>query len=288
MSRPSLRGVLRKMKVTLAEPVGYQLPLGEGWFPVDRRIGEPLSLTFTGNRFCVACGRKTRKSFAQGYCYPCFKRLAECDLCILRPQTCHHHLGTCRDEKWAAGHCMQPHIVYIANSSALKVGITRSGQIPTRWIDQGASQAMAVFRVKNRLHSGLLESALKKHVSDRTDWRRMLSGAAPPVDLRAETTRILAAAATDLAELKAAHAAHGLDWERLDEAPVSLSYPVAGDLGPLRQPAGLDGGGALSSLSFDKTAEIAGRLHGIKGQYLLFDRGVINIRKFSGYEVIVQ
>ncbi len=274
MSEPLWRGVMRKMKVTLAEPVGYQLPLGDRLFPVDQRIGQPLALTFTGNIFCIACGRKTNKSFAQGYCYPCFKNRAECDLCIMRPHTCHYHLGTCRDEKWADHHCMAHHYVYIANSSALKVGITRGNQIPTRWIDQGANQAMAVFKVKNRLHSGLIEDALKKYLSDRTDWRKMLKGNAEPVDLRAEADRVIAQSANDLAALKTTH--HGFDWQQLDDPPVSLSYPVA------RYPE------KATSLNFDKTPKIAGQLNGIKGQYLIFDSGVVNIRKFAGYEIVVQ
>lgn len=262
------------MKVALADPIGYQLPLGDKLFAVDERIGEALSLAFTGNIFCVACSKKTNKSFAQGYCYPCFKKLAECDLCIMRPHTCHYHLGTCRDEKWADAHCMREHYVYITNTSALKVGITRSTQIPTRWIDQGASQALAVFKVKSRLHSGLLENALTNHVSDRTDWRKMLKGIAAPVDLCAAAERILAEAKSDLANLKKAQP--GLDWERLDAQPVRLSYPV------LRYPE------KAVSLNFDKTATIAGRLNGIKGQYLMFEHGVLNIRKFGGYEVEVE
>ena len=274
MKEEPLRGVICKMKVALTDPVSYQLPVGDELCAVDRRVGKPLSLSFTGRIFCISCGRKTSKSFAQGYCFPCFKSLAECDLCIMRPETCHHHLGTCRDEQWAQGHCMQHHYVYIANSSGLKVGITRGNQIPTRWIDQGATQAIAIFRVKNRFHSGLLESTLKKHVSDRTDWRKMLKGGAVPVDMRAESEQIIAVAEIDLAELKNTHA--DLDWEQLDEPPVSLNYPV------YQYPE------KVNSLNFAQTASISGTLNGIKGQYLIFDHGVINIRKFSGYEIVVE
>ena len=41
----------------------------------------------------------------------------------------------------------------------------------------------------------------------------------------------------------------------------------------------------IKSFNFDKNPEVSGVLHGIKGQYLLLDIGVINIRKFTGYEV---
>ncbi|MGR3985157.1 MAG: DUF2797 domain-containing protein [Gammaproteobacteria bacterium] len=279
MNAPAARGVLRKMKAspaaanTPAATVSYELPLGERLLPLGRRIGARLRLTFTGGIFCIACGGKIKKSY-RGYCFPCAQTLAECDLCIMRPHTCHHHLGTCRDEKWAARHCMQPHYVYLANSSGLKVGITRASRAPTRWIDQGATQAMVMFTVKNRLHSGLIENELKKYVSDRTDWRKMLRGAAAPLDLRAEAERLLGTAAAGLAALKAQHAE--LDWERPNYAPLDFSYPVA------RYPQ------KAASLNFDKRAEIAGRLDGIKGQYLIFDCGVLNVRKFSGYEVIAQ
>ena len=203
----------------------------------------------------------------------CFKNRAECDLCVMRPHTCHYHRGTCRDEKWGERHCMQPHCVYIANSSGLKVGITRNSQLPTRWIDQGASQALGVFKVKTRLHSGLLESALAKYISDRTDWRKMLKGVAAPVDLHAAAARLLGEAENELADLKKAH---GFGWERLAEPTVRITYPVS------KYPE------KVTSFNFDKTATVAGRLNGIKGQYLLFDHGVINMRKFSGYEVVVS
>jgi len=120
----------------------------------------------------------------------------------------------------------------------------------------------------------LLETTLKNHVSDRTDWRKMLRGGAEPVDLRAEADRIIDACESDLAQLKNTHA--DLDWEQLDQPAVNLSYPV------VKFPE------KVTSLNFDKAAEVSGVLNGIKGQYLIFDHGVINIRKFGGYEVVVE
>jgi hypothetical protein len=259
------------MKSELTSPVAYRLPLGETEVAMNPLIGNPLSMRFSGRIVCVHCGRETKKSFNQGYCYPCFRALAECDLCIMRPETCHFHQGTCRDPAWAADHCMQRHLVYIANSSGLKVGITRGSQVPTRWIDQGASQAIPVFRVRNRLHSGLIEAAIRKHVSDRTDWRRMLKGVTPVDDLADRAQAILDAARPDLEQL--AGAGESLSWERLDEPVIHIDYPV--ETYPEK----------VSSLSFDKTPEVTGTLAGIKGQYLILDRGVINMRKFSGYEI---
>ncbi len=123
-------------------PVSYLLPLDDELIPVNQFIGKALSLTFQGEIHCIECGRKTRKSYNQGYCFPCFKSLASCDMCIMKPETCHYQQGTCRQPEWGETHCFQDHYVYLANSSAIKVGITRGTQIPTRWIDQGASQAL--------------------------------------------------------------------------------------------------------------------------------------------------
>ncbi|MDH5776773.1 MAG: DUF2797 domain-containing protein, partial [Gammaproteobacteria bacterium] len=161
------KGNLAKMKTTLASPVDYKLPVGDELVKLNEVIGKKLSIKFLDEINCVHCGRKTNKSFSQGYCYPCFKSLAQCDMCIVKPETCHFHEGTCREPEWGEQHCFQDHYVYLANSSGVKVGITRGSQIPTRWIDQGASSAIAVFRAKDRLVSGRLEVILKQHIADK-------------------------------------------------------------------------------------------------------------------------
>ena len=262
-----------KMQVRYADPVHYRLPLGDDLYPIDSYIGKVLSMTFCGNIFCIACGRKTNRSFAQGYCYPCFKNLAECDLCIMRPETCHYHKGTCRDVQWADTHCMQQHYVYLANSSGLKVGITRGTQLQTRWIDQGASQAIPIFKVKNRLHSGLIEATLKQYVNDRTDWRKMLKGEAASIDLESARDELLRQAEPDLKRLDSQYP--DLERQPLDEPAVKMTFPVS------RYPE------KVVAVSFDKTPAISGILNGIKGQYLLLDIGVLNIRKFAGYEITI-
>ena len=264
-------GPIRKMISELKSPVTYTLPLGDAKVAMNPLVGKTVTMRFSGRILCVACGLETKKSFNQGYCFPCFRSLAESDLCIMRPETCHFHLGTCRDPAWAEDHCMQSHVVYIANSSGLKVGITRGSQIPTRWIDQGATQAVPVFRVKSRFHSGLIESALKKHVSDRTDWRRMLKGANPIEDLAASAKSIVETASADMEGLNDGQGV--LQPVRLDESVVEIEYPV------------VDYPEKVRSLNFDKTPEVRGLLQGIKGQYLILDGGVINMRKFTGYEV---
>src|SRR5690625_4809408 len=175
-------GRLQKMAAALNEPVSYGLRLDDQTLPLNDLMGRHIELNFTGAIFCHHCGRKTNKSFSQGYCYPCFKSLAQCDICIVSPEKCHYSAGTCREPEWGDTHCMIEHVVYLANSSGIKVGITRHSQVPTRWIDQGAVQSLPILRVQTRQQSGLVEAALRQHVSDRTNWRAMLKGNNPILD----------------------------------------------------------------------------------------------------------
>ncbi|MDH5323991.1 MAG: DUF2797 domain-containing protein [Gammaproteobacteria bacterium] len=267
----TITGNLLKMSSILDNPVQYLLPVGSEQIPLNPYLEKTISLTFTGQIHCVACGRKTNKSFNQGYCFPCLRSLAECDMCIVKPEQCHFDQGTCRDEQWAQGHCMQEHIVYLANSSGLKVGITRHTQVPTRWIDQGAVQAIPVFKVKNRYISGLVEVVMKEHVSDRTDWRKMLKGESQSVDLMATRDKLLQQVAGDIESIQEEHGSEAVSV--LDGVVTEIQYPVQ------QTPE------KVKSLNFDKTPEVSGVLMGIKGQYLILDAGVINIRKFSGYEI---
>lgn len=272
-----LRGCLNKMAIELdagGTAARYTLRAGEHRLDLNARLGQSLRLTHTGAIACTHCGRATRKSFAQGYCYPCFKRLAQCDTCIVKPEICHFHAGTCREPEWGERHCFQPHVVYLANSSGLKVGITRKTQLPTRWLDQGAIQALPILEVDTRQQSGFVEMLFKELVADRTNWRAMLKGEVAPLDLRAERDRLLAALAGGLGNLRERF---GSDALRVLEAePVTLDYPV------------LEAPSKVVSLNFDKTPEVAGTLLGLKGQYLMLDSGVINLRKFTGYEVAVE
>jgi len=265
-------GHLRKMAVQLHSPVKYELVLDDQRVCLSDYLGRTLHIQYEGVIHCVACGRKTNKSFNQGYCFPCMRSLAECDLCIVKPEQCHYFEGTCRNPEWGEQHCLQPHIVYLANSSGIKVGITRETQVPTRWIDQGAAQALPIFRVKNRLLSGLTEVILKKQVSDRTDWRRMLKGVPDVADLVACRDHLLVECADELSALSAQYGEDALT--RLSDADVvALDFPVT------EYPE------KIKALNLDKTASVEGVLKGIKGQYLILDSGVFNVRKFAGYQV---
>lgn len=263
-------GTLKKMRVERNEPVQYFLPLGDISVPLQPFLGQTLHLHYTGAIYCTACGRKTNKSFNQGYCFPCVKKLAACDICIVKPELCHFHLGTCREPEWGEANCMIPHIVYLANSSGLKVGITRETQIPTRWIDQGATQALPIFRVASRFQSGLIEVALAKHVADKTNWQALIKGDAEPLDLIAARERLLHECAADIEAIAQRFPGQ---IEPLQAQVEQFTYPV------LQYPA------KVKALNFDTAPDVAGTLTGIKGQYLLLDTGVINIRKFTAYQV---
>ncbi len=269
------RGALRKMKTRLQAPVSYEMVLGEARVPLNALLGQALQLEFLGAINCIHCDRLTSKSFNQGYCYPCFRRLAQCDSCILSPEKCHYHLGTCREPEWGEANCMIDHFVYLANTSGLKVGITRHSQVPTRWMDQGATQALPIFRVSSRLQSGLVETVFKSHIADKTNWQAMLKGPSAPVDLESERQRLMAVCAAEIAALQCEHGLQALA-ELEQQAVVGIEYPV------LEYPR------KVTSFNFDKNPLVSGTLLGIKGQYLILDTGVINLRKFGGYQVALS
>jgi len=270
-----IQGNIKKMITQLQSPVSYSLPVGAELLPISDQLGNTIRLEHTGKINCIACGRLTKKSFSQGYCFPCMRSLAECDMCIVRPEQCHFDKGTCRDEQWGLSHCMQDHIVYLANSSGLKVGITRHTQVPTRWIDQGASQALPIYRVSSRYISGLVETVIKQHMSDRTDWRKMLKAEAEPIDLEEKRQIIVNECSEDLDQIMQNHAKENI--AALSDQPVTnIKYPV--NTYPDK----------VKALNFDKTPTLEGCLVGIKGQYLILDTGVLNIRKFTGYDLAVN
>lgn len=266
------RGALDKMAVELGTTAQYSFRLGETRVPVNPLIGKTVRLEYLGEIHCSHCGRKTRKSFSQGYCYPCFTKLPQCDTCIVSPERCHHELGTCRDPEWGQRFCMTDHIVYLANSSGIKVGITRATQLPTRWLDQGASQALPILRVATRQQSGLVEDLLRSQVGDRTNWRALLKGDAESLDLPQIREQVLDACAEGLQSLQARFGLQAVQPLPAAEV-VEIRYPVT--VYPTK----------IVSLDLEKTPVVEGTLMGIKGQYLMFDTGVINVRKFTAYRV---
>ena len=260
-----LAGPIKMMKTTLVDGrATYSLPIGREVIEMNSLIGKPIKLTFIGDISSSNCGNRTSKSFSQGYCFPCARSLARCDMCIMKPETCHYHLGTCREPEWGLSNSLSPHIVYLANSSGPKVGITRASNMPGRWIDQGAISALPILKVNSRIDSGQIESALKPFIADKTNWRKMLKNEVEPTDLLEIKNGLLE---------KIPELINRLEAKQLDDEMLNINYPV------LKYPT------KIVSLNFDKTPSISGVLDGIKGQYLLLDSGVLNMRKFSSYNI---
>ncbi len=256
-------GPIRKMYTYIDGEVQYELPLGNRKIPMNQFLGKPIKMTWQKEILCSACGNATNKSYAGGFCYTCFLTAPEASECIIRPEQCVAHLGKgIRDAVWDQKHHFQPHFVYLALTDAVKVGVTRHDQIPTRWIDQGAWKAIRLAEVPYRQLAGDIEVALKDYVTDKTNWRKMLK------DIRDE--------AADLEEVKYEMLnyldASLQDFVSDNDEIVEIKYPV------IRYP------GKVKSVGFDKVTEVAGTLAGIRGQYLIFSDGrVINMRKHTGY-----
>ncbi|WP_136475232.1 DUF2797 domain-containing protein [Pseudomonas sp. DG56-2] len=270
------RGSISKMSARLDAPVvQYAFRLGEQEVPVNPLIGKTLRLEYLGAIHCNHCGRKTKTSFSQGYCYPCMTKLAQCDVCIMAPEKCHYDQGTCREPSWGEQFCMTDHVVYLANSSGIKVGITRATQLPTRWLDQGASQALPIVRVATRQQSGLVEDLFRSQVADRTNWRALLKGDAVAVDLLAIRDQLFDSCAEGLSTLQERFGLQAVQ-PLSDAEVVEIRYPV--EAYPSK----------IVSFNLDKNPVAEGTLLGIKGQYLIFDTGVINIRKYTAYQLAVH
>ena len=267
-----LQGNLAKMATEGSAPVTYRLELGGQSACVNDWLGTRIRIEYLQQIECIHCGRTTSKSFNQGYCYPCFRSLAQCDQCIMSPEKCHFHLGTCREPDWAMTHCMRPHIVYLSNTSSIKVGITRENQVPTRWMDQGAVSALPMLRVSKRYHAGLVEDAFRVHVGDRTNWRNMLKHVYEEVDLYSVYRSIW----PQVREQLDAELLDDIEEIAAPEQNIGLQYPS------------LEWPQKIVSFNLDKQPVVEGQLMAVKGQYLILDTGVINIRKYGGYLVAIE
>ncbi|MEX0799483.1 MAG: DUF2797 domain-containing protein [Bacteriovoracaceae bacterium] len=242
----------------------YSLNLGGEEIDLNSLVGNKIKLEFTGDIYCVDTGKKLKKAYGQGYSWESFTTLPECDVCLFKPELCHYSLGTCRDEKWGEDHCMKPHVIYLANSSQLKVGITRKANTPHRWMDQGASFALPILEVKDRRTSGLIEVEIAKKLGDKTNWRKMLKNEIEDIDLERTRDQVF----EEFEPLIEKHKA-----KKLNEKILSFQYPA------IKFPD------KISSLNLSKKPLIEGKLLAIKGQYLIFDCGALNMRRHQGYEI---
>ncbi|MGY0646329.1 MAG: DUF2797 domain-containing protein [Paraglaciecola chathamensis] len=273
------QGNIRKMRVSAnaEHQAQYQLPIGEQFIDMNPLLGKTLTVSFDNQINCVHCQAKTKKSFNQGYCYRCLTKLAQCDTCIIKPELCHYDAGTCREPSWGEANCLTDHYVYLANTGTIKVGITRhvKDAVSSRWLDQGATQAMAIMRVQNRLTSGLVETAMKEFIADKTNWRTMLKSQPDTVDLQQLKEDLITQIEDQLDEITEEYGFQAIDI--LDLPPVEIHYPVA------HYPE------KVKSINLDKELSFSGVLQGIKGQYWMLDGDrVINMRKYSGYYLSIE
>jgi hypothetical protein len=262
-----LEGNILKMRTELATPVKYFLPVGQNEISMNDLIGKEISMNFTGQINCISCGKQTKTSFSQGFCYNCLQTAPEASESVIRPELSKAHLGIARDMEWAEKHDLIDHFVYLAVSGDVKVGVTRYHQIPTRWIDQGASAAIKLATAPNRHIAGVIEVFLKKHFTDKTDWRAMLKNEiAVNFNLLEEKEKVYGLLPVELKK-----------YFNPDHEITEIEYPV------VSFPK------SIKSVGFDKTPKIEGVLNGIKGQYLIFqDDSVLNIRKHNGYYLQIK
>ena len=238
--------------------------LGEQQIHVNDLIGHEVEFNYSGQINCTACGKKTKTSFAQGFCYSCFINAPQASPCIIKPELCEAHLGKGRDVEWEQKYHNVPHYVYLAISSAVKVGITNGHNLPYRWIDQGASSGIILAEVPYRRLAGDLEVALKEHFTDKTNWRKML------------TNDILTG--VDLEEVK---------WELEETLPSDLSQYLSenDEITEINYPV-LQYPTKVTSVNLEKIPKFRKKLMGVKGQYFIFDDNtVINIRKYTGHHI---
>jgi hypothetical protein len=274
-------GNIQKMDVKLIDGiVNYVLPIGKNKVPMNELIGKEITLNFANKIHCTHCGNQTEKSYKGGYCKTCSETLAKCDECRVKPEACSFVEGNCREESWGLENCFNPHLVYLSFTGTCKVGITRhsTDDVSSRWLDQGATSALPILMVKDRLLSGLVELEIKKHVSDRTNWRKMLALVEQNQDMQSTADMIKPLVMEKLTELQSKYGIMAIQW--LDNAKVQhIEYPVEKEGYPEK----------VKSINLDKTPDYKGRLTGIKGQYLIFDDNlVINMRKYAGYYLTIS
>ncbi len=259
-------GVLTKMQTEFSNPIEYYLVFENSFLNLNQLLNKNLEIQFQGYQ-CLNCGKK-KKIFRQGFCYDCFMSSASAGDWIMKPELSTAHLEIeDRDLEYEKRVQLQPHIVYLALSSEVKVGVTRITQVPTRWIDQGAVEAIAIVEVPNRYLAGITEVALKSHYADKTNWQKMLKNEYEKVDLIAERLKLEHLIPNEVKEY----------FYTTKEDLYQMHFPV------LEYPK------KVTSLNLDKSPNFFAKLKGIKGQYLIFEDGtVFNVRTFEGYIVKIE
>ena len=253
------------MSVSYDEQTGkvyYQLNLNnQACCNLNNLVGKEIRISFSSKKLCLGCQCTIRgRTYSQGYCYSCFISLPQTDMCMLKPEQCHYQQGTCRDSKWGEKNCFVPHYLYLANTGSLKIGITRN--LPTRWIDQGASQAAVIGIFPSRFEVGKAEKKLSQILKDKTSWQGMLK--AQPKEINLLDSYKLIYNYLNAQERR---------FLKHPEKSYKFIYPIQSY--PQK----------ITSLKLDRCVFINQVLCGIKGQYLIFENQVINLRAHGGYEI---
>jgi hypothetical protein len=259
-------GVLQKMPTEFAPEIQYYLQLQNGFIHLNQILNKEIQIQHIGFE-CLSC-HQNKKIYRQGFCYDCFYKNPEAGDWIMKPELSKAHLGIeDRDLEYEKRMQLQPHIVYLATSSDLKVGVTRKSQMPTRWIDQGATSAIPIIEVPNRYLAGMTEVVLKNYYTDKTSWQKMLKNDIVTFDLIFERNKAFDILPNEVKPY----------FETTQAEPLQFNYPV------IQYPT------KVSSLNLDKTPLYTGKLSGVKGQYLIFEDGtVFNIRSNEGYKVKIS
>lgn len=259
MEFKTLRGMIPEYN----DIVNYSIKIGEESIQINPLLGEKVRIEYNGTKNCISCGREIKKkTYNQGFCYPCFRDLAENDLCIVKPHLCHFYKGTCRDEEFAKNHCFSEHFVYISLTSDIKVGITRKITLQKRWMDQGAVEAIPIALVPDRRTAGLIEDSLTQYLKDKTNWRKMLKG---------ESVGDICSS---------------IELVKNVMAEEYKSYLIEGEVTKINYPHVTPN--KLKSIDLEKNPIVESKLLGIKGQYLILENGVLNIRKHRGFNCIIE
>lgn len=259
--------ILRKMPSYIDTPIQYQLITENDFIKMNLLIGREVKIEFQNQKFCESCGGQFQDLYRMGFCKNCFFTSPQAGESIIRPELSRAHEGLeDRDLEFERSYQLQPHVVYLANSGGLKVGVTREKQKTYRWTDQGASEAIVFAITENRYEAGLLEVELKNYLADKTAWQRMLKNEDPPIDLAKEKNDVMEKIKPELRRF----VTEDLEVHKL-QYPVNV-YPIK-----------------IKGINLDKEPEISAKFQGIRGQYLIFEGGgALNVRGHSGYRVKIS
>ncbi|MDT0552997.1 DUF2797 domain-containing protein [Urechidicola vernalis] len=260
------QGVLKKMMTSNNDVVQYYLDMEADFLNMNQLINKEITLSFVKYE-CLNCGLE-KQIYRQGFCQSCFFETPRAGDWIMRPELSKAHLGVeDRDLEFEKEMQLKPHIVYLANSSNVKVGVTRKAQVPTRWIDQGAHEAIEILEAPNRYLAGITEVALKEHVADKTNWRKMLTNDNEDADLVAVKEQLSQYIPDEAKEY----------YLKANSEEIHINFPVE------KYPE------KVKSLNLIKTPTYSGVLKGIKAQYLIFeDNTVFNVRANEGLVVSIE